>query len=69
MTFRRNALPSSSGSENKPRKQTARRICVIFLLHLFLDPEDGGSMFLGNVGEHLQNYMASYSRKELSPFQ
>jgi hypothetical protein len=42
-TFLRNMLPPSSESENKPGKKPARR-------RWQADPEDGGDMFLRNVG-------------------
>jgi hypothetical protein len=44
--------PSSSGSKNKPNKNSS----IGYLLHagffpgLFFDPEDGGDMFSQNVG-------------------
>jgi hypothetical protein len=34
--------------EEANMKQVTRR--AGFLLHLFLDPEDGGNMFLRNIG-------------------
>jgi hypothetical protein len=34
-----------------------------FLLNLFFDPEDGGYMFLRNVGWHSADYMALYPRR------
>jgi hypothetical protein len=33
-----------------------------FLLGLFFDLEDGGDMFLRNIGWHSTDYTASYSR-------
>jgi hypothetical protein len=51
-TFWRNMLPPSSESKNKPSKQSSA--CYLlhagFLLDLLFDPEDGGDMFLQNVG-------------------
>jgi hypothetical protein len=50
-------LPPSSGPKNNPRKKPARKqmenrglLHAGFSLGLFFDPEDGGSMFLRNVG-------------------
>jgi hypothetical protein len=41
--------PPSSRSKNKPRKKsTCHLLHADFLLGLFLDPEDGGDMFLFN---------------------
>jgi hypothetical protein len=36
---------------------------VDFLLSLFFDPENGGDMFLGNVGLFLAVYTALYPRR------
>jgi hypothetical protein len=33
-----------------------------FLFGSFFEPEDGGNTFLGNVGELLSDYTASYPR-------
>jgi hypothetical protein len=60
-TFRRNISLPSSGLKNKPRKKPARKwvasraseeqyLFLPFLLGLFFDPEDGGDMFLRNIG-------------------
>jgi hypothetical protein len=35
----------------------------MFLLDLFFDPEDGGDMFLRNVGCNSTDYTASYVRR------
>jgi hypothetical protein len=46
-------LPPSSGSKNKLSKKPALfATCshAAYLLGLFLNPEDGGDMFLQNVG-------------------
>jgi hypothetical protein len=43
-------LPPSSGSKNKPRNQQALLAATCLLLGLFFDPEDGGDMFLQNIG-------------------
>jgi hypothetical protein len=34
-----------------------------FLLNYFFDPEDGGDMFLRNVGCNSTDYTASYPRR------
>jgi hypothetical protein len=34
-----------------------------FLLGLFFDPEDGGDMFLRNVGRLSKNYTALYPKR------
>jgi hypothetical protein len=57
-TFRRNMSPPSSGSKNKPgAKQgsgssgySCHLLQAGFFLGLFVNPEDGGDMFLRNVG-------------------
>jgi hypothetical protein len=49
--FRRNMSPPSSGSKNKPSKNSGCYLLQAgFFLGLFFDPEDGGYMFLLNVG-------------------
>jgi hypothetical protein len=76
-TFRRNISPPSSGSKNKLSKKpawkqaasTARVLLATsfhagFLLGLFFDPEDGGDMFLRNVGWLLTDYTALYPRRQ-----
>jgi hypothetical protein len=47
-TIRRNVLPPSSGSKKSVKAGGMKRSAG-FLLGLFLDPEDGGNMFLRNV--------------------
>jgi hypothetical protein len=60
-------LPPSSGSKNNPRKQVANSPAC-FLLHagyligLFFDPEDDGSMSLQNVSRFSTDCMALYPR-------
>jgi hypothetical protein len=55
-TFRRDISPPSSGITSKPsKKQASRRqqselLLAGFLLHLLFDPEDGGDVFLRNIG-------------------
>jgi hypothetical protein len=51
LTFRRNMLPQSSRSRKK-RSKNLLGTCLYggFLLGLFFDSEDGGDMFLRNVG-------------------
>jgi hypothetical protein len=52
-TFRRNMSLLSSGPKNKPGKEPVElSTCFLsaFLLDLFTDPEDGGDIFLRNVG-------------------
>jgi hypothetical protein len=53
--FWRNISPPSSGSKCKPSKKPA---AVGFSLALFFYPEDGGDMFLKNVGLS-RNYIQS----------
>jgi hypothetical protein len=48
-------LPPSSKSKNKPNKKPAySSACNLlhtgFLFSVFFDPEDGGDMFLRNIG-------------------
>jgi hypothetical protein len=52
LTFRKNMLPPSSGSKNKPSTMVVLATCFHagFLFGLFFDPEDGGNMFLQSVG-------------------
>jgi hypothetical protein len=51
--FRRNILPPSSGSNNKRGKKAARNR---YLLGSFLDPEDGGDMFVRIVDRLSMDY-------------
>jgi hypothetical protein len=49
------------------------RVCLppaylLVLAEIFLDPEDGGDMFLRNVGCISTDYTASHSRRWYSPF-
>jgi hypothetical protein len=57
--------PPSSRSNNKPSKNS---ICYLlhigFLLGLFLDPGDGGHMFLRNVGWLSMDYMAICPKRQ-----
>jgi hypothetical protein len=51
--FRRNISPPFSRSKNKPSKKPARKQVASyagFFLGVFFDPEDGGDMFLRNIG-------------------
>jgi hypothetical protein len=61
--FRRNISPPSSGS-NKRRLVTCFHTGI--LLDLFFDLEDGGNMFLRNVGWLSTDYMALYHRGQYS---
>jgi hypothetical protein len=36
---------------------------IVFLVILPVDPGDGGSIFLQNVGKRLPNYMVQYPRR------
>jgi hypothetical protein len=54
----RSGLPPSSGSKSNPNEQAESLI----LLSLPLNPEDGGSVFVQNVGELLLHYTASHPR-------
>jgi hypothetical protein len=45
-------------------KQVASRMLTCWLLlNYFFDPEDGGNMFLRNVGCNSSDYTASYPRR------
>jgi hypothetical protein len=61
--------PPSSGSNNRPRKKPAWEQVANggFLLGLFFDLEDGGDMFLWNVGWlPMDYYMTLYPRRQYS---
>jgi hypothetical protein len=53
-TFRKKISPTFSGSKNSPSKNPEGSaiylLLVDLLIGLFFDPEDGGDMFLRNVG-------------------
>lgn len=51
-TFRRNTSPTSSGSKNKPSKQSyaCYMLHAGFLCGLLSDPEDGVDIFLRHLG-------------------
>jgi hypothetical protein len=48
---------STPGSKNKLCKQAANSF----------NPEDGGSMFVGNIGKFLRDYMTPNLRRQYSP--
>jgi hypothetical protein len=50
LTFQRNMSPPSLGSQNKRSVKAGGYFHAGFLLGLFFDSEDGGYMFLRNVG-------------------
>jgi hypothetical protein len=54
MTLRRNTQPPSSGLKKKLRKKPVALLTTCFhagfLFGLFFDNEDGGYMFLQNIG-------------------
>jgi hypothetical protein len=59
--------PSSSGSKNKPRRVVSTAVLAAcyhaaFLLSLFFDPEDGGNIFLRNIGLYSTGYKALYRK-------
>jgi hypothetical protein len=67
-TFRRNVLPQFSGSKDKIRKKLAEasklsllHASTTLLLVLVFGPEDGGNVFLRNVGLS-PNYTTLYLR-------
>jgi hypothetical protein len=68
--FRRNISPPFSGSKNELRKNSrplfATCVHAGFLLDLFFDLEDGGDMFLRNVGLLSRDYTALYPRRQYS---
>jgi hypothetical protein len=51
--FQSNIWPPSSGSKNKPSKNQRPLTALLpaFTLSLFVDPEDGGYMFLRNSAD------------------
>jgi hypothetical protein len=52
--FRKNVLPPSSESKNKPSMQTEHSAsCGV---RLAIDPEDGGNTFIQDVDELLSDY-------------
>jgi hypothetical protein len=65
--FWRNMFLPYSRSKNKPSKKPASRARYLahagLLFGFFFDPENGGNMFLQNVGRLLMDYMALYPRK------
>jgi hypothetical protein len=62
MALRRDILPPSSGSK---RNLLFKSSCWLLVFFSFFDPEDGGSMFLLNVGELTPHYMALHPRRTL----
>jgi hypothetical protein len=63
--------PSFPGSKNKPGKNpVTTELCYVLdaglLLGLFFVPEDGGDIFLLNVGWLSTDYMALNPRRENS---
>jgi hypothetical protein len=61
-TFRGNLFSPSSGSESKSSNQQEENIWLGLLPHL----DDGGNIFMRNVGELLPDYTASQPRRQYS---
>jgi hypothetical protein len=59
-TFLRGVLPPFSGLNNEPSKEQAGRKQQVY-------PEDGGIMFLRNMGRILSVCKASHLRRRSSP--
>jgi hypothetical protein len=55
--------PCSPLSVNRRFGGTYRQLSRWFLVQLIFYPEDGGDMFIRNVGWHSTDYTASYSRR------
>jgi hypothetical protein len=51
---------SQANSQEEAGREQKSVLLATFLVGFFLDPEDGGSMFLRNVSELLPNYTASH---------
>jgi hypothetical protein len=66
LIFQRNMSPQSSELKNKPSVKQAATFCLHtgLLLGLFINPEDGGDMFLQKVGWLSTDYIALYPRRQ-----
>jgi hypothetical protein len=69
-TFRKNALPRSSGSTNKtsnPKKVVAGTLTRLLLasIGLVLEPEDGSSTCFRNVSKPLSDHIILYKKRVL----
>jgi hypothetical protein len=62
LTFWRNTSPPSLGSQNKHSVKVGGSFHAGSMLFLFFDPEDGGDMFLQNVGCLSTDYATLYPR-------
>jgi hypothetical protein len=60
------SMPNKPGKKREASKQSLMLVHAGFLLGLFFDHEDGGAMFVRNVGLFSTDYTALYPRRENS---